>query len=97
MNSKIKLLVKKVSKFTNLTKSETAQFLLNTFSKCALFELPNKKQKIVIENLLLFFDKLVCGIDTYKIKNKHITENDILNHIESKTFDIVAIINKTKF
>lgn len=97
MNNKVKLLVKKVSKFTNLTKSETAQFLLNTFSKCDLFELSNKKQKLVIENLLLFFDKLVCGVDTYKIRNKHISENDILNHIENKTFDIIAIVNKTKF
>lgn len=96
MNNKVKLLVKKVSKFTNLTKSETAKFLLNTFLKCGLFKLPNKKQKIVIENLILFFDTLVCGVDTYKIKNRHISEDDILEHIESKTFDICAIINKTK-
>lgn len=88
------LLVKRITQFTNKNKEESAQLLLNVFSKYNVFKLPENKQLIIIKNLLSYFDLIVSGIETFKKKNHLISEKDIIEHIENKTFDLV--INSEK-
>ena len=93
MKKDIKLLIKKLITFAGLkTKNNAANFLINLFNKNDIFSLPEKKQKIIIKNLLSYFDTLICGVESFKKRNIHFSENDIINHIENKTFDLKAII-----
>lgn len=68
-----------------------ANFLLLVFTENDIFSLPEKNQKAIIKNLISYFDTLVCGIDTYKKRNINFSENDILNHIQEKVFNLKAI------
>lgn len=73
-----------------------ANFLLSVFTKNDIFSLPEKKQKVIIRNLISYFDTLICGIDTYKKRNINFSENDILNHIQEKVFNLKAINKQIK-
>lgn len=77
-------------------KKTAANFLLSVFEKNDIFSLPEKKQKVIIKNLLSYFDTLICGIDTYKKRNLNFSENDILNHIQEKVFNLKAINKQIK-
>lgn len=73
-----------------------ANFLLSVFTENDIFSLPEKKQKVIIKNLLSYFDTLICGIDTYKKRNINFSESDILNHIQEKVFNLKAINKQIK-
>lgn len=73
-----------------------ASFVLSVFEKNDIFSLPEKKQKVIIRNLISYFDTLICGIDTYKKRNINFSENDILNHIQEKVFNLKAINKQIK-
>ena len=92
---KIKKLVRYISKYGNCTKQFAAKFLLAIFEKNEFFALPENKQKLIIENLISYFDTLIISFDKYgQIKdksNKHISEKEIFKHIEIKTFDLVQM------
>lgn len=88
------MLVKRTKQFANISLEESAKYLLNVFEKYEFFKLPEKKQKVIIDNLLSYFDNIVCGIETYKKRNHLISENEILNHIDNKTFDLIINIKK---
>ena len=78
-------LLKRLKVFAGLkTKAKSAQFLLLVFNDTQFFKLPENKQKVIIENLLSYFDNLILGIDTPKKQNKHFTFLDIQNHIKNK-------------
>lgn len=77
-------------------KKTAANFLLSVFEKNDIFSLPEKKQKVIIKNLISYFDTLICGIDTYKKRNINFSENDILNHIQEKVFNLKAINKQIK-
>jgi hypothetical protein len=91
MEKEIKALLKRLQIFVGCSKQDGAKFILSVFSENDIFSLPEKNQKAIIKNLLLYFDTLICGIDTYKKRNIHFSESDILNHIKEKVFDLKAI------
>lgn len=92
MKKLIKLLLKRLQIFAGCKDKEiAAKFLLSVFSENDIFSLPEKNQKAIIQNLLSYFDTLICGIDTYKKRNIHFSESDILNHIQQKVFDLKVI------
>lgn len=77
-------------------KQTAANFVLSVFEKNDIFSLSEKKQKVIIRNLISYFDTLICGIDTYKKKNINFSEDDILNHIQEKVFNLKAINKQIK-
>lgn len=97
---KIKKLVRYISKYGKCTKQFAAKFLLKVFDKNQFFALPNEKQEIIINNLLLYFDTLIISFDKIGMiknkQNKNISEKEIFKHIELKTFDLVQIKDKLK-
>ena len=89
MKKKIKLLLKRLQIYAGLkTKTKSTQFLLLVFKDNQFFKLPKNKQKVILENLLLYFDTLILGIDIPKKQNKHFTFLDIQNHIKNKVIDL---------
>ena len=97
MEKNIKALLKRLQIFAGCKDKETAaNFLLSVFEKNDIFSLSEKKQKVIIKNLLFYFDTLICGIDTYKKRNINFSENDILNHIQEKVFNLKAINKQIK-
>lgn len=97
MEKDIKALLKRLQIFAGCKDKKTAaNFLLSVFEKNDIFSLPEKKQKVIIKNLLSYFDTLICGIDTYKKRNINFSENDILNHIQEKVFNLKAINKQIK-
>lgn len=89
MNKKLNLLLKRLKIFAGLkTKQNAAKFLLLVFSDTQFFKLPENKQKVILENLLSYFDTLILGIDTPKKQNKHFNFLDIKNHIRNKVIDL---------
>ena len=81
-------LVRYISKYCKISKQQSAQFLLNVLQENNVFALPENKQKVIIENLLSYFDNLILGIDTPKKQNKHFNFLDIQNHIKNKVIDL---------
>lgn len=97
MEKDIKALLKRLQIFAGCKDKQTAaNFLLSVFEKNDIFSLPEKKQKVIIKNLISYFDTLICGIDTYKKRNINFSENDILNHIQEKVFNLKAINKQIK-
>lgn len=94
---KIKKLVRYISKYGKCTKQFAAKFLLLVFEKNKFFALPDKKQEIIINNLISYFDILIISFDKYgQIKdkqNKHISEKEIFKHIENKVLSFIEIKN----
>lgn len=89
MKKKLNFLLKRLKVFAGLkTKTKSAQFLLLVFNDTKFFELPETKQKIILENLLSYFDNLILGIDTPKKQNKHFTFEEIQYHIKNKVIDL---------
>lgn len=89
MKKKLNLLLKRLKVFAGLkTKTKSAQFLLLVFNDTQFFKLPEKHQKMIIENLLLYFDTLILGIENPKKQNKHFSFLDIQNHIKNKVMDM---------
>lgn len=89
MKKKIKLLLKRLKVYAGLkTNIKSAQFLLLIFKDTQFFKLPENQQKVILENLLSYFDTLILGIDTPKKQNKHFTFLDIQNHIKNKVIDL---------
>lgn len=89
MKKKIKLLLKRLRIYAGLkTNIKSAQFLLLVFKDTQFFKLPENKQKVILENLLSYFDNLILGIDTPKKQNKHFTFEEIQNHIKNKVIDL---------
>lgn len=97
MEKEIKALLKRLQIFAGCKDKETAaNFLLSVFTENDIFSLPEKKQKAIIKNLISYFDTIICGIDTYKIRNKNFSANDILNHIQEKVFNLKTIQHQIK-
>ena len=89
MKKKIKLLLKHLQIYAGLkTNIKSAQFLILVFKDTQFFKLPERQQKVILENLLLYFDTLILGIDTPKKQNKHFTFLEIQNHIKNKVIDL---------
>ena len=89
MKKKIKLLLKRLRIYAGLkTNIKSAQFLLLVFKDTQFFKLPEKQQKVILENLLLYFDTLILGIENSKKQNKHFSFLDIQNHIKAKIKDL---------
>jgi len=89
MKKKIKLLLKRLRIYGGLkTDIKSAQFLLLVFRDTQFLKLPKKQQKIILENLLSYFDNLILGIDTPKKQNKHFNSLEIQNHIRNKVIDL---------
>ena len=89
MNKKLNLLLKRLKVFAGLkTKAKSAQFLLLVFNDTQFFKLPEKQQKVILENLLSYFDTLILGIETPKKQNKHFTFLDVQKHIKEKVFSL---------
>lgn len=97
---KINKLVHYLSKYGNCTIPFAAKFLLDIFDKNDFFLLSDNKQKIIISNLLSYFDKLIVSFDKVGVlhnkQNKHITKKEIFKHIEKKTFDLMQLKNNLK-
>ena len=97
MEKDIKALLKRLQMFAGCKDKQTAaNFVLSVFEKNDIFSLSEKKQKVIIRNLISYFDTLICGIDTYKKKNINFSEDDILNHIQEKVFNLKAINKQIK-
>lgn len=89
MKKKLNLLLKCLKIYAGLgTKVKSANFLLLLFNDTKFFDLPENKQKLIIENLISYFDTLIMGIDTPKKQNKHFNFLDIQNHIKNKVIDL---------
>lgn len=93
MKKKLFLLIKYVAKVFKISRKDSANILLTLFSTYNVFNLPDNKQKLIIENLILYFRSLVFGIDNLginkNIRNKHLSDTDILEHLDSKIQDLV--------
>lgn len=93
MKKKLFLLIKYVAKVFKISRKDSANILLNIFSTYHVFNLPDNKQKLIIENLILYFRSLVFGIDKLginkNIRNRHISDVDILEHLNNKVSDLV--------
>jgi hypothetical protein len=89
MKKKLNLLLKRLKIYAGLkTKAKSAQFLLLVFNDTQFFKLPEKQQKVILENLLSYFDTLILGFETPKKQNKHFSFLDIQNHIKNKVIDM---------
>ena len=89
MNKKLNLLLKRLKIYAGLkTKAKSAQFLLLVFNDTQFFKLPENQQKVILENLLSYFDNLILGIENPKKQNKHFNFLDIQNHIKNKVIDL---------
>lgn len=89
MKRKLNLLLKRLKIYAGLgTKVKSANFLLLLFNDTQFFKLPEKQQKVILENLLSYFDTLILGIDTPKKQNKHFNFLDIQNHIKNKVINL---------
>lgn len=89
MKKKLNLLLKRLKIYAGLkTKAKSAQFLLLVFNDTQFFKLPEKQQKVILENLLLYFDTLILGIENPKKQNKHFSFLDIQNHIKKKIIEM---------
>lgn len=93
MKKKLFLLIKYVSKVFKISRKDSATFLITIFENNKVFNLPEKHQKIVIENLVNYFQTLVFGVDTLGInknmRNKHIKDIDICEHLDNKIENLV--------
>lgn len=84
MQKLINALLKNLQKFVGCKDKKTAaNFLLIVFSDSNFFDLPENNQKMILQNLISYFDNLVYNENTKKT-NKHINENAIKKHIICK-------------
>ena len=97
---KIKKLVRYISKYGKCTKQFAAKFLLLVFEKNEFFSLPDKKQEIIINNLISYFDTLIISFDKTSVlnnqQNKNISKEDIFKHIERKTYNLIQLKDNLK-
>ena len=101
MKKKLFLLIKYVAKIFKIPRKDSANLLLTLFSNYNVFTLPDNKQKLIIENLILYFRSLVFGIDKLEInkniRNKYLSDTDILEHLDSKIQDLVINCKYIKY
>lgn len=97
MKKKLNTLIKYICKYTDLSKDNAINYLIALFNDALIFSLPEKKQLIIIDNLLVFFDTLVIRNETgYKV-NKNFNANNILHHITNKTHSLSNNIKNIRF
>lgn len=93
MKKKLFLLIKYVSKIFKIKRKDSALILLNIFETYNFFSLPDEKQISIIENLITYFRELIFGIDVLGLnkntRNKHFSDNEILEHLHNKVQDLV--------
>ena len=77
--------------FTPLTKEKSLDFLSVVFEESKIYLLTENKQKEILKNILLYFDSLVCSLESKKKINNNINSLDVLLHIEEKTCNLVAL------
>lgn len=88
MQKAINKLLKYLQKFADFKSKKTAaNFLLIVFSDTQFFELPENNQKMILNNLIDYFNNLVYN-DSTKKQNKHINQNTIKKHIICKVNDL---------
>lgn len=97
MKKKIKQLVKYICKYTLLKKDDAINFLIALFDDALIFSLPEKKQLIIIDNLLVFFDTLIVRNDTGYKANKNFNSDDIIKHISNKVHSLSNNIKNVRF
>ena len=97
MKKKIKQLIKYICKYTNLSKDNAINYLIALFDDTLIFSLPEKKQLIIIDNLLLFFDTLIIRNETGYKSNKNFNSDDIINHLNNKAHSLSNNIKNMKF
>lgn len=84
MQKIINKLLKYLQKFAGCKDKKTAaNFLLIVFEDSQFFKLSDNNQKMILDNLISYFDYLVYNDNTKK-QNKHINENTIKKHIICK-------------
>lgn len=93
MKKKLFLLIKYVSKVFKIRRKNSANIVLTIFDENEVFELSEKNQKLIIDNLIFYFRELIFGIDSLglnkNIRNKHFSDEDILEHLNNKVSDLV--------
>lgn len=100
MRKKLFLLIKYLSKSLKISREDSACILLELFKDAKVFELSEKHQKIIIENIICYFQSLVFGIDVLGInknmRNRHIKDTEIVEHLDNKIRDLVVNSNYLK-
>lgn len=93
MKKKLFLLIKYVSKVFKIGRKDSASILLSIFETHSVFSLSDEKQISIIENLISYFRDLIFGIDNLGLnkntRNKHFSDDEILNHLNNKVQDLV--------
>ena len=93
MKKKLFLLIKYLSKSLKISRKDSAKILLELFESTKVFNLSNEHQKLIIENLITYFQTLIFGVDKLglnkNLRNKHFSDTDILQHLNSKVHDLV--------
>lgn len=84
-------IIRNLQVFTPLTKEKSLDFLSDVFEESKIYLLTENKQKEILKNILLYFDNLVCGLESKKKINHNINSLDVLLHIEEKTCNLVAL------
>lgn len=84
MKKHLKKLLKNLQIFAGFNnKSEAANFLLICFSDNKIFDLPEYKQKKILDNLLNSFDLLFTDLKTEKRKkSNYVTTKEIKQYIK---------------
>ena len=88
MKKKIQLLIKYTQRYAGINKMQAAKFLLGVFNNFDFQKLSKSNQKHLVNNLLSYFENIVGGIDSFKVRNHNLTTEEILRHIFYKTEDL---------
>ena len=97
--NKIKRLLKYIQIFCGFSQKDSWIFFFRLLYELKVFDLPNKHQKIIINNLLLFFEELIRNRNepkNYKKSNPHLSRQEIINHVICKV-KIMIDYPKPKF
>lgn len=84
-------IIKHLQIFTPLSKEKSLDFLSVVFEESKIYLLTENKQKEILKNILLYFNNLVCGLESKKKININISSLDILLHIEEKVNTLVVL------
>ena len=99
MKKKVFKLIKYLSKYGQISKSFAANYFIKICETYNIFNLPDEKQIILIDNLINYFESLVISFDKVGVinkTNKHITPKEILNHFQRKTKEFAEIESRLK-
>ena len=94
MKKQLNLLLKYLQKFAGFkNKKQAANFLLIVFADTQFFDIKELNQKMILENLLSYFDTLIYNKDTKKV-SRFADTNTIKKHIICKVNDLINYPDK---